>query len=227
MNFLILGCSWGVPNYSGQLGDPVETHTEFLLQTAGHNVINCCINGGSNLSSLKRAKLYLARKKISRPAYPTYDNKIQLNDTNIKIDWTIWFQTEFLRDEKIVQTRKNLLETIAQKTYLDYQDFFKSIGTKVALIGGNSDLHPCYKKYLDPDFVIESWSSNILGQEPTRFDPNDPELEFKFIDNELRLQKLKSNSILFPDKSHPGAIAHAKLVEKILECVTKENSQKN
>ena len=122
---------------------------------------------------------------------------------------------------------QNLLETIAQKTYSDCRDFFESIGTKVALIGGNSDLHPCYKKYLEPEFVVESWSSDILGQEPEQFDINDPELEFKFIDNELRLQNLKSNSILFPDTSHPGAIAHARLVKRILECVIKENSPKN
>jgi hypothetical protein len=227
MNFLILGCSWGVPNYSSDRGDLAQTHTEFLLQAAGHNVFNCAINGGSNLRSLRRAKLYLSGDKIRHPAYPTYDTKIQLNNTNIKIDWTIWFQTEFLRDERTVRTRKNLLETIAKKTYSDYQDFFESIGTKVAIVGGNSDLHPCYKKYLNPEFVIESWSSDILGQKPAKFDVNDPELELKFIDNELRLQNLKSNNILFPDTSHPGAAAHTNLVKRLLECVTNINSPKN
>jgi len=226
MNFLILGCSWGVPNYDELLGDPPETHTEYLLKAKGHNVINCAANGASNLQSLDRAILYLAGKKIRHPAFPAIDTRIQLEDLDIKIDWVIWFQTEFIRDDRSVLPSKTLIKDIAQLTYSRYQRFFKKFKSKMAIIGANSDLHPCYKEYINPEFVIKSWSSMILNQEPMEFDINDPELEFKFIDNELRLQDLKSNSILFPDKSHPGAIAHADLVEKLLECVTKENLQK-
>ena len=227
MNFLILGCSWGVPNYSGLYGDPIDTHTEYLLKAKGHNVINCAGNGASNLQSLDRANLYLAGKPIRHPAFPEVKTRSHLEDLDIKIDWVIWFQTAFLRDDKSVLPSETLIKDIAQLTYSRYQSLFKKLKSKVALVGGNSDLHPCYKEYIDPEFVIKSWRSTILGQEPVEFDINDPELEFKFIDNELQLQNLKNNSKFFPDNHHPGAIAHANLVTELLECATNSNSQKN
>ena len=223
MNFLIVGCSWGVPNYSGQYGDPPDTHTEFLLKANGHGVINCAANGASNLQSLDRANLYLAGKSIRHPAFPEFKTRLQLEDTDIKIDWVVWFQTAFLRDDQSVLPSDTLIKDIAQLTYSRYQAFFKKLGAKVALIGGNSDLHPCYKDYVNPDFVVKSWRSMILGQDPVEFDLDDPELEFKFIDNEVRLQNLKNDNKFFPDNHHPGAIAHADLVEELLKCAIKQN----
>ncbi len=68
---MIIGDSWGVPNYPPtnyindridkikkisstveikfqHLGDPPETHIEYLLKNTGSNVINLSKNGGTN-----------------------------------------------------------------------------------------------------------------------------------------------------------------------------------
>jgi len=219
MNFLIIGCSWGVPNYFGPPGDPPESHIEFRLRSAGHNVFNCAQNEGSNLLSIEHAKLFLKGDCISHPAA----NTIKLENLETKIDWIIWFQTEFIRDEKVVLHSRRKIENIARHTYSTFKDFIVPLGSRLALIGGNSDLHPCYREYLNPDFVIPSWSSLILNEKIVELDINDPEVEFKFIDNEMRLQKLKSKSSLFPDCSHPGSVAHSNLVEQFLKCVTNSN----
>lgn len=221
MNFLILGCSWGVPNYYGPPGDPAEGHIEYLLRDAGHTVYNCAKNAGSNLFSISRAKCYLGGAEITHPAS---NHKICLEESNIKIDWIIWFQTEFLRDASSVPSSQHIIEDLARLTYSTCNDFVNSLGAKLALIGANSDLHPCYQEYLTPEFVVPSWTSDILNIDPVRFDIKDPELEFKFIDNELRLQKLKRTSQHFPDTSHPGTIAHANLTQRLLKCVTNLNS---
>jgi len=234
MNFLILGCSWAVPNYYGDPGDPPESHTEFLLTSHGHTVINCGKNGGSNLDSLNRAKKYLAGEQISHPAVvdrkkpstiPWYIKK----DPGItNIDWIIWFQCDYLRDFKNVPSSGiNRIETIARHTFQEYKKFVESLGSKLALIGGPMDFFPVYQEYFTPEFVIPSWNSSILEISPEYPEIDDSEFELQFMERQLYWQRLKANSLHFPDGSHPGAVAHADLVEKILECVTKENSPKN
>ena len=234
MNFLILGCSWAVPNYWGDPGDPPETHTEYLLKSHGHNVINCGKNGGSNLESLDRAKKYLAGEQVSHPA--VVDRKkpstvpwfIKKDATVTNVDWIIWFQCDYLRDFKNVPSSGlNRIETVARHTFQEYKKFVESLGSKIALIGGPMDFFPVYQEYFTADFVVPSWNSSILGIQPKHYNINDPEFEMQFMERQLHWQRLKTNSPYFPDDSHPGATAHADLVEKLLECATNVNSQKN
>jgi len=240
MNFLILGCSWAVPNYYGGLMDPPETHTEYLLRSHGHNVINCGKNNGSNLESLDRAKKYLAGEQIPHPAIVKHNGIINIKKPstvpwNIKkgpgvtnIDWVIWFQCDYLRDFKNVPSSgTNRIETVARHTFQEYKKFVESIGSKLALIGGPMDFFPVYQEYFTPDFVVPSWNSSILGISPQYHKTDDSEFEIQFMERQLYWQTLKTNSPYFPDGSHPGAVAHANLVEKLLECVTKENLLKN
>jgi hypothetical protein len=226
MNFLLMGCSWGVPNYYGAPGDPPETHTEYLLESFGHKVVNCAKNGGSNLYSLQRAEEYLAREEILHPGLHGVTMRMAADIKHI--DWVVWFQTDFLRDFDNVPTSSiNKIQTVAKFTYEQFQKFFESLQCKVALIGGNGDLHPCYKEYFVPDFVMPSWSSLILQVPTANLSMDDPELEFKYMDHELYLQKLKKTSPMFPDASHPGAKAHADLVQRLLTCVTSTPSLSN
>jgi len=223
MIFLIIGCSWGVPNYFGPPGDPPETHSESLLTQAGHTVFNCAKNSGSNLESIERAQDFLQGKTISHPAFnnqyqPVYDQR--------PIDWILWFQTEFIRDETRFRSRMNMIHAIADHTYVQAKKLVATTGARLALIGGNSDVHPCYSQYLTPDYFVASWSSRILKLPVFAAGMADPELEFKYINNELELQKLKRVSDQFPDRSHPGGGAHAELIQDFLSCVTRKNSPK-
>jgi len=121
----------------------------------------------------------------------------------------------------------NRIETIARHTFQEYKKFVESLGSKLALIGGPMDFFPVYQEYFTPEFVIPSWNSSILEISPEYPEIDDSEFELQFMERQLYWQRLKANSLHFPDGSHPGAVAHADLVEKILECVTKENSPKN
>jgi hypothetical protein len=236
MNFLLLGCSWAVPNYYGSPGDPPETHTEYLLRSHGHVVMNCGKNSGSNLQSLNRAKQYLTGEEISHPAVltgekvPHPDMSLTIKkDTKVKnIDWVICFQTDYPRDFKNVSSSGiNRIETVARHTFQEYKEFIESLGSKFALIGGCMDLFPVYQEYVTPDFVVPSWSSVILGISPQHYKINDPELELQFMERQMHLQKFKTNSDLFPDGSHPGAVAHNQLVKDLLKCATNVNLLKH
>ena len=240
MNFLLLGCSWAVPNYYMGPGDPPETHTEFILRSRGHTVMNCGKNSGSNLESLDRAKKYLAGEQISHPAIVSHNGIVNRKKPssipwNIKkdpgmtnIDWVLWFQTDYLRDFKNVPSSgTNRIETIARHTFQEYKKFVESLGSKLALIGGQMDFFPVYQEYFTPDFVVPSWTSSILGISPEYHKIDNSEFEIQFMERQLYWQTLKTNSLHFPDGSHPGAVAHADLVETLLECATNTDSQKN
>ena len=79
MNILIIGDSWGVPNYPPydlnlqHYGDPPETHTEFLLRAQGYKVTNCSIDASGNLKTILAGIKYAETESV---------------------DWIIWFHTE-------------------------------------------------------------------------------------------------------------------------------------
>ena len=153
---------------------------------------------------------------------------IKKDTTETNIDWIIWFQCDYLRDFKNVPSSGiNRIETVARHTFQEYKKFAESLGSKLALIGGPMDFFPVYQEYFTPEFVVPSWNSSILGISTEYHKIDDPEFELQFMERQLHWQRLKASSFHFPDGSHPGAVAHAELVEKLLECVTKENLQKN
>jgi hypothetical protein len=227
MNVLILGCSFGVPNYFGLPSPPPQDHTEFILRDLGHTVINCAKNGGSNLDSLKRAQNFLSGKPI---AHPAYRNRAVQGIANQSIDWIVWFHTELYRDFLILPNKTNLYEhdsvALAEMTYQAYRDFQLDTGAKLAVIGGAGDLHQCFDKYFTPEFVIRSWRSEILGIDNT---PNNTLWQQEYFNHsrdpiEQKLMHLESNldlldlmhaSVDFPDNCHPGPRPHRELSEKL------------
>jgi hypothetical protein len=124
---LIIGDSWGVPNYQGPPGSPPETHTEYRLRELGYTVYNCAINGGSNGKSTNLASKFLSGdltglestcliNKLWPEGIPSKmarepegfralrDGQVRRPwpsgvDKDLKIDVIIWFHTEFMRGE--------------------------------------------------------------------------------------------------------------------------------
>lgn len=219
MKFLLMGCSWGVPNYQGPPGPPKEAHIEYILESHGHSVVNCSWCAGSNLQTLARAKKFLAGEPIIHPGFQY--TMLPKSDEAETIDWVVWFQTDFLRDfDKVSRSGMNQIATVAHYTYQEYKNFFDTLNIKLALIGGNMDLFPGWEKYFNPDFVIPSWSSEIFNVTPRTFDQDDPELEIRFMSQNIFLQRLKKTSEDFPDDSHPGARPYAELTKALLSCAT-------
>ena len=114
MNILILGCSFGVPNYYDTHPTGMKKHhTEFLLRDKGHVVHNCSQNAGSNLQTLERANTYLSGLPIVHPAYHQNPPTDQFVDQFIECKNRPFrtMETEFLI-EKLVNDKKYKFDRI-------------------------------------------------------------------------------------------------------------------
>jgi len=224
MNILILGCSFGVPNYYG--GFPTgmkEHHIEFLLRSRGHTVHNCSRNAGSNLHTLERAKEYLSGKPIVHPASVKGYNNNSVYATQFvecknigPIDLVIWFHTEHTRDKE-----EPLL------VYKEFAKFFSELNAKVVVIGGAGDVLPEFVNTYTPDFFIQSWRRLILKKDvplsntlsaANFIDASDLSLaeKSKIVNSNLELLELVNQSPHFFDGVHPGAWPHQDLVNRLL-----------
>jgi hypothetical protein len=186
---LIIGDSWGVPNYTTskidlafvkKTNEPPETHTEYLLKDTGYKVYNCSLNGGSNCKTINLARKFLnGERVVLEPRHvghnlnhsniktsrgPTYSTTI---DKDATIDVIIWFHTDFFRGP-YYDPAKNINDNIkysAEKNYLLAADLFKQCpNAKIIVIGGQS---PVYTEvlydYITPDYLIQDWRSEIIG----------------------------------------------------------------
>ncbi len=231
MNILLLGCSWGVPNYFGLPGPPKEDHIEYLLKNLGHTVFNCSINNGSNLETLERAKCFLNGFPIKHPArYGEFqDTLISISDVNVRIDWIVWFHTELLRDYhkgKMPPMIDNAIYYIANKTYPLFFDFTKSINAKLAIIGGSAPVHYAIHKYGKPNYLINDWRSDIVGQklpevhslsrlDIVEYSKDSIEYKNNLLEKHMLIREVLANSNEFPDDSHPGTNSHFNLFSKL------------
>jgi hypothetical protein len=229
MNILILGCSFGVDN-----GEP---HTETFLRDLGHNVYNCSQNGGSNINSFNRAKLFLSGEPIPHPrtfaGTNTFSEPSQNKNTPLtiqpclpisRIDWIIWFHTELIRDSCEL---KRPIENTAHVVYRNFSKLASQINSKTAIIGGAGPILPLLHEYITPDYCIPSWFNKILKlnvpQIQTLSRPDiikemnsiGLEEKIKILDRHLEIKKLLEESPDFPDNYHPGAGPHKELVEDL------------
>jgi hypothetical protein len=239
MNILIMGDSWGVPNYDGDPNSFFEYHhTEFLLRNLGYNVYNCSLAGGSNLEVLARAKKYLSGEEIKHPASPHSCNPekfknltIKLESTPLTVDWILWFHTELARDfnADLVRSNKTNINTqlVAHITYSRFFEFQRSMGVPMIVVGGAAPVHPIMYEYGTPVLCIDDWRSDILGkqlphvQTLSRLDVVDENAidskadKYDILINHSLIQKLVEESLDFPDNSHPGQKPHRELTEQI------------
>lgn len=227
MNILLMGCSWGVPNYFGPPGDEPETHTEYLLKNLGHKVLNCSINGGSNLSSLHRVNEYFIEKK--KIAHPTANPKFQeINyDPNFIVDKVIWFHTDPGRDAGIINRFNKSIETqleeICRITYKKVAETFNQLKiTNIIVIGGCADVHPCITDYMKLKFLLPSWQQELIGKSARTWNmetglPNPADEDISIIEKSLHaVYTLDKKRNIFPDGAHPGKTAHKQLIENLI-----------
>jgi hypothetical protein len=247
---MIIGDSWGVPNYPPteyikaavekirknsskdveinvkHLGDPPETHLEFLLRANGYDVINFSKNGGSNLDTIRRAKQFVL-------------------ENNIDVHWLIWFHTESLRDrneilvsEHVKFSMSELTTKLAVLAYQEFSNLVSMMKCRCIVIGGQAPvLMGQFREIVGvPDMLIEDWHSEILGIElpfshgvcnldlfesPNCIDSIEEKTKMlNDIDTVLRLDYESDD---FPDNAHPGKHAHKRLFDKISTLICQDS----
>ena len=240
MNILMLGCSFGVPNYMPknpqrkqwggiQNTTPPTAHTEFLLRNRGYNVVNCSQNDSSNLNILDRARKLLAGEAVTHPKYNPDGvdrDTIKLEHPPENIDWVIWLHTELARDASDAELARypiiKLLDNTAEIVYRAYAQFIQELGARVVVIGGAGDVLPSMYRHIQPTFCIPSWRSyifkeslpsmNFLGRlEKFNLIADTTENKMLMLQQQEIVRAKLAASDLFPDNNHPGEVPHREL----------------
>ena len=221
MNILIIGDSWGVPNYPPydlnlqHYGDPPETHTEFLLRAQGYTVTNCSINASGNLKTILAGIKYAETEPV---------------------DWIIWFHTEMLRDSYFNDfDKKNyriseLIESIAEIVYKKFHELRSITGARSIVIGGQAPVLDLFHRYSSTEFIKSDWRSEILDRQlpvvhslcanhllDNDFCIDSIKDKIQLLDQHKLILDAMDQSEDFPDRCHPGRDPHRKLVEWILK----------
>jgi hypothetical protein len=227
---LIIGDSWGVPNYYGPPGDVPEIHTEFLLKKLGYKVYNCSLNGSGNMNTMCLAEQYLAG--IPCVLEPVKSSApVTIDVINPKIDWVLWFHTELLRDlsfmKPYIDPHDNYIDKMISDTakyvYKEIAQFIKKLNCNFAVTGGQAPIVNTLYEYVQPDFIIEDWRSVILNEKmpDAHVTSSIVNLEVSYDTIDFKLAYMKKveyildkmrNSVDFPDLCHPGKRPHEELV---------------
>ena len=235
---LIIGDSWGVPNYEGpKLGADPSEYLEYRLRKLGYKVYNCALNGASNSRTVDLAKAYLSGNVVTLEPVRLVNNFHKLSSptvidvVNPKIDHVIWFHTESLRAFFDYQTKsKTMVENLDhgyRKEYEHVKEFLQTLNAHLTVIGGQS---PIYKKffyeYFKPDFIIEDWRSEIVGRKlpeihwlthPIWIDDcaDDKDTKLNMANISMEIIDAMINCRDFVDNCHPGPEPHRLLTQQL------------
>jgi|688.fasta_scaffold02953_29 hypothetical protein len=241
-NILIVGDSWGVPNYVKGYNTVPEDHTEFRLRAMGYNVFNYSLNGGSNVDTISYAISAIENKELRVDEDVSYKKKTYadsgpefLPDPNYrgeKIDWIIWFHTESIRASvQPIMFRWIKIEDIhelgCKTAYRAFKHLVEICGNpKTVVIGGQAPVEPMLYDYHNPTYIIEDWRSEIVGRKLprcislSRLDMI--ERSYHSIDEKLEIMNLHAeiydamnNKEQFFDACHPAAIPHKHLTNRL------------
>ena len=229
MKIIILGDSFGMPNYAGPPGAPPETHVEFLLKEHGYDVENLSINGSNNRISLRQLEHW-----------------ISLNPTT-QIDYIIWFHNSFSHNviaPSVEFKTDELIEKYLKESYEKAQLVKQKTTAKWCVIGSCCALPDYFFQYKIHDYAIPDWKSKILNENLSALLPiNQREIgghgyftsgmkailnHDLNIDNKEFQKTLQSNTssirlkldkekLLFPDGVHPGPAPHHNLFLELID----------
>lgn len=235
---LMLGDSWGVPNYEGPVhGAEPHEHTEFRLRELGYKVYNCAMNSYSNIGSLNLAKTYLSGGVVQLSPHNLMNTfhktkpPERIDIVNPKIDLIVWFHTESLRFHfKTDETMQENLVNGYAFDYKHYAEFFENYSdSKIAIIGGQAPIYgPVFHNFIKRyDLLIEDWRSEIIGRKLTEVhwvckpeewvhgcaDSKDKKLIM--LDQVLDTLTAMRDSPDFIDNCHPAGGPHAELTKRL------------
>lgn len=216
-NILLIGDSWGVPNYAGPPGIHPNKHVEYLLKDLGYNVTNMSMNGSGNLHPILKAIEYIEQGN--------------------SIDWIVWFHTEMLRERQLVDMSKpykisQLTQEISDNVYAKFQTLKEKSNAKTLVVGGQA---PVLDNCADFDYIIKDWRSIICDQilpkvhSLTHLDLIENKNCIDSIEEKTNI--LEKHSIIldamkksehFPDDCHPGEIPHLNLSKFINKLVNEK-----
>lgn len=230
---LLIGDSWGVPNYEGpRCGAEPHEHTEYRLRELGYTVYNCSLNGGSNEASILHAKSYLSGDLVTLEPRYLNNNYYPINAPSIidvvnpKIDFVVWFHTESLRSffsNKL--TLQENLDIGYKKEYELARDFFETLNAKLIVIGGQAPIYyPLFNKYFNPYYLVHDWRSKIVRRKLpyvywlTNTDwvdnsTDNIETKLNYLNNaKICLDAMRANEY-FIDNCHPAGVPHTNLTK--------------
>jgi hypothetical protein len=216
---IMLGDSFGAPNWYGPPGAPPEAHVEFLLKDMKHkgtnkyHVINLSINGSSSDKHAEQLELFV------------YTNPL------VKVDYVIWFHNASISCIVPPTVEHQLHDHIRDQLIAVYSNMLelkKRLGARWVVIGGSSPLPDFYYPSYIHDYIIHDWRAKILNENlPQVFgsgvlsnrllinsELNTESLELKHRANtnfENIQMLLSKNKNLFPDSCHPGIKPHRDL----------------
>lgn len=184
---LIIGDSWGVPNYCEDWDCRPEEHTEYRLRNLGYDVLNFSLNGSAMLETIEYAKNTIQNTLDTNSQFyglvkqkrNTYSRNGSVKEMPIpkyhgqKIDWVLWFHTETIRDFGSASnltmpylTCQEFHEIGCKAVYRAFCNLINIIGKdiKTAIIGGQAPVDAILYQYHKPNFIIEDWRSEIVGK---------------------------------------------------------------
>lgn len=179
---LILGDSWGVPEFHKRFSTMnLKGHIQNLFLDAGYKVYNCSKNGASNLGTLHLARQFVngtlsqlepaidyTQRFKNYTLLATPKSNLQTIEEDFKIDYLIWFHTEFFREAQVdrEKTYNENVEMISHLVYKEYATFMKRLQCKTIVIGGQAPVHTdVLLQYIKPDLLLEDWRSDLVRGE--------------------------------------------------------------
>jgi len=193
-SIMIVGDSYGVPNFFDPLGPVPEEHISHLLRQQGFTVVSCAENGASLCRSIQLLQQHM-------------------ESNTADIDYVLWFHTQLWRSRT---DRKPVVcdPAVAAILWPKIEALRQRLHARMLMIGGSEDLSPDIRCHIQLHWHMPSWRRHILDL------PLIPDLDFRdgsrLAAHEIEMFRHMRASEQFWDNAHPGAEAHRRLAHTVV-----------